>query len=549
MTKLFVLALLFIALAVGFAQQGGFSTPDAIFYNGKVVTVDSNFSVQQAFAIKGEEFAAVGTSAKVRALAGKSTRLVDLHGATVVPGLSDNHDHLYASAKVMRQGVDLVGVTSTAEVLSRLRPAVAKAKPGETVFTTVGWRAQLTRKDLDQVSADVPIVALRSRRGNATLNTAAFKAAGISRENPVFDGVPVPRDASGELTGAAPDYPQAMVFLDKLIPPPSQAEEEAMILKGQQERQALGMTTIRELSLWPDAMRAYYRVWRDGKLAVRVSMALDLPFASRSVSDLTEWGVGPGFGDHWLRLDSISEEPFAPLIPLTQFTDIALAVNRLGWRFAPHVGADPGRGIAADDVLNDTLAAYEAADRDQSIRNRRWIMEHIPLATPDQLDRVAKLGVVVSVQEAGYNGNLEATIRAVGKERAERQNPLRDMLDRHLIVVAGSDYGGPTADDPHPNDPFQKFYYYVTRKTKDGTVIGPQEAISREEALRMFTVNSAYATFEEKVKGSIEAGKLADFVILSQDLMTVPDDKILSTHALATYVGGRKVFSAENANF
>jgi predicted amidohydrolase YtcJ len=237
------------------------------------------------------------------------------------------------------------------------------------------------------------------------------------------------------------------------------------------------------------------------------------------------------------------------LIPLGRFTEIALAANRPGWRFAPHVSGDAARGIAADDVLNDTLAAYEAVDRDRSIRNRRWIVEHISLATPEQLDRLAKLGVLVSVQDAGYNGSLEATTRAVGKERAERQNPLRDMLDRHLIVVAGSDLLGPTPEEPHPNNPIQKFYYYVTRKTKDGTVIGLQEKISREEALRMFTVNSAYLTFEEKAKGSIEPGKLADFVILSQDLMTVPDDKILSTHPLATYVGGREVFSAENVNF
>jgi predicted amidohydrolase YtcJ len=123
------------------------------------------------------------------------------------------------------------------------------------------------------------------------------------------------------------------------------------------------------------------------------------------------------------------------------------------------------------------------------------------------------------------------------------------MLDRHMIVCAGSDFGGPNPDEALPNNPFKYFYYYVTRKTTDGRLLGPEEKISRAEALRLFTVNSAYATFEEKVKGSIEAGKLADFVILSQDIMTVPDDKILATRVLATYVGGRKVFSAENTNF
>jgi predicted amidohydrolase YtcJ len=340
-----------------------------------------------------------------------------------------------------------------------------------------------------------------------------------------------------------------MLLLDKLIPPPSQAEEEELIIRGQREQNSLGLTSMRELTLWPPAMRAYSELWRQAKLTLRVSMQMDLPFADRTVEDLTKWGVGPGFGDHWLRLDSIGEEPYAPKTPLKQFTEIAIAVNRLGWRFAPHVNSSPGTNFSADEVLNNNLLAYEAADRDRSIRDRRWIMEHIPFATPDQLDRLAKLGVVVSLQAAGYNGGYEAAVRAVGKERAERQTPIRDMLDRHMIVCAGSDFGGPLPGDPHPNNPFKYFYYYVTRKTVDGKLLGPEEKISRAEALRLFTVNSAYATFEEKVKGSIEAGKLADFVILSQDIMTVPDDKILATRVLATYVGGRKVFSAENTNF
>jgi predicted amidohydrolase YtcJ len=546
------LALLFIFAAGAFAQQGGSSTPDAIFYNGKIVTVDSGSTIQQAFAVRGEEFLAVGTNAKVRALASANTRLVDLHGATIVPGLADDHHHVYASARVTWRGVDMVGVTTLAEMSNRLRQAVAKAKPGETVFTTVGWRipdGRPNRQDLDQISTSIPVVAVRGRRGAMTLNTAALKAAGITREHPSFEGVKVPVDSAGEPNGETPDYPEAMLLLDKLIPPPSQAEEVELIERGQREQNSLGLTSMRELTLWPQAMRAYSEVWRQRKLTLRVSMQMDLPFADKTVSDLEKWGVGPGFGDHWLRLDSIGEEPYAPKTPLKQFTEIAVAVNRLGWRFAPHVNSSPGTKFSADEVLNATLQAYEAADRDHSIADRRWIMEHIPFATPDQLDRLARMGVVVSLQAAGYNGGYEAAVKAYGKERAERQTPIRDMLDRHMIVCAGSDFGGPLPDDPHPNNPFRFFYYYVTRKTRDGMLLGPQEKISRIEALRLFTVNSAYATFEEKVKGSIEPGKLADFVVLSQDIMTVPDDQILATHVLATYVGGRKVFAAENTNF
>src|SRR6202049_2041316 len=148
------------------APHGSVAPPDVIFYNGKIITVDPGFTIQQAFAVRGEQYVAVGTNAAIRALAGEKTRLVDLRGSAVIPGLSDNHDHLYNSEKVMR-GIDLVGATSTAEVLRRLRDGLAKAKAGETVFGGVGWRAPLARNDLDQISTDVPIVALRGRRGAA----------------------------------------------------------------------------------------------------------------------------------------------------------------------------------------------------------------------------------------------------------------------------------------------------------------------------------------------------------------------------------------------
>src|SRR6202049_2939069 len=153
------LTLFVIAAAGAVAQQGNPSTPDAIFYNGKIVTVDAASKIQQAFAVKGEEFLAAGTTAKIRALAGKNTRLVDLRGSTVIPGLADDHHHVYASARVTWRGVDMVGVTTLREMATRLRQAGAEAKPSETVFTTVGWRipdGRPNRQDLDQISMNVP---------------------------------------------------------------------------------------------------------------------------------------------------------------------------------------------------------------------------------------------------------------------------------------------------------------------------------------------------------------------------------------------------------
>src|SRR5262245_12668465 len=257
------------------AQQGTNAPPDAIFYNGKIITVDSGFTIAQSFAVRGDQYVAVGTNAAMQALAGANTRLVDLRGFAVIPGLSDNHDHLYNSEKVMR-GIDLVGATSTAEVLRRLRDGLAKAKTGETVFGSVGWRAPLTRNDLDQVSSDVPVVALRGRRGAAVMNSAALKKAGIGREMQSYLGREIPKDSGGELTGELPDFPAGLYAIDKVLPLPTPDEEDQMIAAGQKQRNALGITSTRDLSNLPTGMRAFVRMWQQGKMTVRVSMGLEL---------------------------------------------------------------------------------------------------------------------------------------------------------------------------------------------------------------------------------------------------------------------------------
>src|SRR5438105_5207812 len=273
-TALLVLLSMLVAES-SIAQQGINAPPDTIFYNGKIITVDSGFTIAQAFAVRGEQYVAVGTSAAIRALAGEKTRLVDLRGSAVIPGLSDNHDHLYNSAKVMR-GIDLVGASSTAEVVRRLRDGFAKAKPGETVYGSVGWRAPLTRKDLDQISADVPIVALRARRGAAVMNSAALKKAGITKDMQSYMGKEIPKDSSGELTGETPDYPAGLYVVDKVVPLPTPDEEEQWIEAGQKQRNALGITSTRDLSNVPAGMRAYERMWRQGRLTIRISMGLEL---------------------------------------------------------------------------------------------------------------------------------------------------------------------------------------------------------------------------------------------------------------------------------
>ena len=395
-----------------------------------------------------------------------------------------------------------------------------------------------TRADLDGISTTVPIVLVRGRRGNALFNTAALTRAGITRESPTYAGQALPRDANGELTGANPPYPAGMMLVDSLLPAMTEAEEEAILLRAIQGRHALGLTSVRDLSLLPRAMRTYFRLWQKRQLTLRVSMGLDLPEVARAEETLRTWGVGSGFGDAWLRFDSISEDPYPMLVPPKQFAEAVLLAQKYGWRMSPHA--------EGDESLNAILDAYEAADRISSIKDRRWVIEHVPLATPAQIQRMVRLGVTISAQYGSYAQNLSAATAAAGRARAERQPPVRELLDAGLVVSTGSDF---YAAINTPDNPFIPIYFYVTRRTRSGTVIGPEQKISREQALRVATINYAYMTFEEKLKGSIEPGKLADFLILSGDVLTVPEDQILSLHPLATYVAGRKVFARPGGGF
>jgi len=535
------------------------TAPDLILTNGKIITVDAEARVFQAVAIRGGRFLAIGTNAEVTALKGPGTRTIDLRGHAVIPGLMDNHNHQYHVA-LLQRGVDLRGVPSLAEMLDRLRRAAGSGSDRATIFSTDGWepdefpeKRAPTKRELDGISTTRPIVVYESR-GRVYANSAALTALGFSRETATVGNVTTGRAPDGELDGLLTGSPANVLNLTaKVVPPPTLDEKKALIAKVQAQQHAMGLTGIRELQIHPDVMRAYYELWRDRGLTMRVSVGLELNAGEegRLESMLAPWGVGPGFGDEWLRLDGIAEynpgdqlrEPYADRdgkdvgtlrLPEERFREAILSMNRYGWRPAIH--------ISGDRTLDVVLDAYEAADKQRSIRDRRWIVEHIPLVHRDQMERMKRLGVVVSAQFQPYAG-AGNMLKRFGKERADRAVPMRELLDQGLIVSGGSDWPGA------PNNPFVNIYFYVTRKTMEEGTIGLAQKISREEALRVETINNAYLTFEEQIKGSIEPGKLADFVILSDDILTVPEDKILDIRPLATYVGGRQVYLRSGAGF
>jgi hypothetical protein len=551
------------AAGVSFAQNAPPGVPDAVFWNGKIVTVDTGFSIRQAFAVRDQRFLAVGSNAEVRAMAGPETRMVDLQGRTVIPGLMDNHNHQYRAAYTILRGFEMMGARSLRELLDRLRRAVSGAKTGQTLFAGGGWdprefpeKRPPTRQELDHISPQKPLVLIRTR-SQIFLNTAALKAAGITRDTDQIAGIPVPKDKQGEPTGVINEPEAVTPVSNKLIPQPSDAEQKELLLRTQRMLNAAGLTSIRELSLSLEIMRLYMELHQEKKLTVRVSMGIEAQAsdADRLEQILNSWGEGSGFGNDWLRLDCVAEfgvdsgvenaflrKPHwtdaggyvgESRITPEKFLQSVLVMQQHGWRPAIH--------IVGDRALDLVLDAYEAADRVSPIGPKRWVVEHIPVSQPDQMERMARLGVLVSAQIQPYLDGPEM-VRDWGKERAERAVPMREWLDHKLPVSSGTDWPARALN------PFLTISYYVTRKTLDGTPLGVSEKVSREEALRLATINNAYLTFEEATKGSIEQGKLADFLVLSDDLLTVPEEQIRSVHPVATYVGGRRVFSTPEGN-
>jgi predicted amidohydrolase YtcJ len=548
------------AATLMYGQTDLYGPPDAVFYNGKVVTVDSGFSTQQAFAVRGEQFVAVGTNAKVRALAGKGTRLVDLHGRTVIPGLTDNHFHLQRAAYYVYQKsfLDMTRVTTFPMMMDRLRKVVkeANAKPGQLLIGSGGWdlrefpseRRGPTREELDQVAPQNPLILIRSRN-LFFLNTAALKEMGVTRDTKDLAGDPILKDAKGDPTGAIATAKQLNAVIKKLFPPYTPEDNYDAMLKMQDDAVKVGLTSVRDLSLNPDYMRVYQDWRREGKLKLRVAMGLNTndygvpaPNAEGMENLLKPWGVGPGFGDGWLRVDSLAEITGAPNRPVEQLIPIFQVIQKYGWRPAIHISEEFLLGeaekmpVSQIEQLDRVLAAYEAADKVKPIRPMRWVVEHVPQMRPDQMDRIAKLGILVSAQHGPYYDGPEM-LKEWGRERADHVNPVREWLDHKIVVSSGTDWPG------RDFNPLVTYYYFVTRKLPDGTQQGTSEKVTREEALRIATVNYAYTTFDEKIKGSIEPGKLADFLILSDDILTVPDEKLKEIHPLATFVGSRKVFS------
>ncbi|MDB6002195.1 MAG: amidohydrolase [Rhizobacter sp.] len=521
---------------------------DAIYTNGKVVTVDGQSSVAQAIAVKDGKFLRVGTTAQAMSHKGAATTVVDLKGQTVIPGLTDSHFHDAGGGP----GVDLSKTRSLTELFAKVTAAAVSAAPGAVIVSNSDWHeAQLTEKrlpnaaELELAAPGVPVILVRGGH-SYFLNNSALAKYGITPSTPVPAGGAIPQDAQGKLTGELTDAAKALAPL-----PPTPAVTIADLVAQQKVINSYGLTSVRMPGISVGTYRQLQEM-RDTKQAtVRYSVMFRISNPA-GLTPLATAGIKPLEGDDWVKvwgikmgIDGGFEGGFmttAYLDPLgkggtyfglqtitqTVFDDTVIALNRQGWRASVHA--------VGDAAVDEVLAGYAKANADKDLTQAGWGIEHAFVTRPDQYPKMKALNLRLSVQDHLY---LAAPVLKGywGLDRASQVTPLKTYMDQGFLLALGTD------SSVVPLNPFWVMYHFLTRDTISDGVYGANQAVpSRDAVLRMITLNNAKLCDEEATKGSIETGKLADFVVLSADYMTIPDRDVQNLKALATFVGGAMVY-------
>jgi len=534
---------------------------DLILHGGKIVTLDKRSSVVQAVAIRDGKFLAVGSDAEMKRFAGSGTKTIDLGGRTVVPGLNDSHTHFRAAGLALYT-VNMRNATSVAQALAAVREFAAKKKPGEWVIggawhppSQLAEKRYLTRQEIDSVVPDNPVFV--PTVGHFVMgNSRALQIAGITRDTPNPEGGTIERDpATKEPTGVL--IGAAIGLLARAVPDWTMEEQITQYRAGMRFLNSNGITSTIEGGIDSPDVRVLRHIVNTGQQTVRVGV-MYRPDTSVA-ADPAKWeqamkanGASSGFGDEWLRFAGVklamdggmtlrtaltrsaypNDQKYFGMAYLSpeRFAQLIEIADRYGWRVGVHVVGDKATDVALD--------AFEALDRKSPIAKKRFILIHASLMQRDQMERAKKLGMRADVQNIFMWDRAATVERFLGRETADRAVPTRTLIDIMAIenLGAGTDYPVNTVN------PFLNMYVMITRKDPQGTVYGAKEAVSREEALRLYTTSPAHYTFEESVKGSIEPGKLADLVVLSADPLTVPEESIKDITALTTIVVGRVVF-------
>jgi predicted amidohydrolase YtcJ len=552
MRKIAGLALLLWA-STSYAQHA-----DLVLTNGRVYTADEARPRAQAVAIKGDRIVFVGSAAEAAVLSGNATRVIDLGGKTVIPGMIDAHGHLKGLAAL--HNVDLVGTRSFEEVIARASARAAQTPAGAWVNGR-GWDQNdwadtrfPTHTALSRAVPDHP-VALGRVDGHALLtNAKAMQLAGITRQTADPEGGRILRDAAGEPTGVFID--NAMGLIRRAVPAQNAAGLRAGIRWAMRELNRFGLTSIHDAGVSCDELALYEQMARANELSARnyVMMSAGQPcleqllklgprenvdgnrmIAVRAIKVYADGALGSRGAK---LLEPYADEPAQSgllVTPINRMEEMAVRALTTGFQLNVHAIGD-GANRAALDVFETALKKAPRADH-------RFRIEHAQVISPSDIPRFAQLGVIPSMEAVHQTSDMYWAEARLGSTRVLGAYAWRSLLNTGVVIAGGSDFPVESAD------PLQSFHAAVTRQDASGWPTGgwqPEQRMTRAEALNHLTIWPAYASFQEQQVGSITAGKLADVVVLSQDIMTIPAADILATKVELTIVGGKVVYDAKS---
>ncbi len=549
-----IVTLIFLSIIVCCRQKNPGITADIVLWNGNIVTMDPALPHAQAVAISGNHIVRVGTDKDVKPLIGKKTRIVDLEQKTVIPGLIDAHVHPFGAGRALTV-LDLKGL-SKEQILEKVARKAKEAKTGEWVEAE-GWdqgywkeKEFPTRYELDAVAPDHPAALSRIDGHSGWYNSLALRLSNIDKNTKDPEGGRILRDARGEPTGILID--EAMALIERERSGEGLERKEAHIKLAMDQFRKWGVTGIHDAGADKDSLQVYEKLRQKGELTVRVyamisaesdafaeamdqGPRIDDFLTARSVKLLIDGALGSRGA---LLFEPYSDSPETSGLQMMKeeeaYSIIKKSLER-GFQVSTHA--------IGDKALHVMLDLYQRALEENPVKNHRFRIEHASVIQKPDLPRFKEMNVIASMQPIFLGEYGRWAEDRLGPQRIKGVLVFRQLLDAGAIVAGGTD--SPASDT---GNPFFNFYAAVTRKSPYGVPQEwyGQEKVSREEALRMLTLDAAYAAFEEEVKGSIKTGKLADLVVLDQDIMKIDEEKILGTKVLMTILDGKTIYGEDS---
>jgi predicted amidohydrolase YtcJ len=530
----FIRTSLLAVVALAAASPAWSQNADTILVNGKILTIDNKFSTREAIAIRDGRIMAVGSNSDVRKQAGPKTRVIDLQGRTVIPGFIDSHIHAIRAGQTFTTEVNWVGATSIAEAMNRIHEASLAKKPGSWLIVAGGWNAAQFKEKRRPTQADLVAAApnnpvyVQLNYDWEVMTPAGFQAMGINSDADLPHPGRLERDASGKPTGAIEDgggFDVAIALFDKL-PHPTFDEQVEGTKKFFREMNRLGVTGVGDPggnNINPENYQPVFKVWRQHQLTVRIAYSLCGPTSGKEFEELQSLTqmLPQGFGDDMLKFNGLGERPTWGM----NNNDHPTADDKEKYyqivRWAAQRGMPVTMHWPKDETADTLLSIYERVNAEFPITDLRWSVAHLTNASAQNLRRMKAMGVGWTIQRPS----------AASVENA-----------KELDVKMGA---GTDAHRVASYNPFTTLrWLLVDSKNAGGVQRGPEQTPTREDALRAYTIGSAWFSFDEGKRGSLEPGKLADLAVLSKDYMTVPLDQLESIESLLTMVGGKIVYAA-----